>query len=83
MVGNITVYDFCSFRFIAIDIDKLRSFFKYPFKIIVMLFRGPVHSFAVHPSAKLALSCGKDKTLRTWNLMTARSAYITNVKQGK
>lgn len=43
--------------------------------------KGPVHSFAVHPSGKLALSCGKDKTLRTWNLMTARSAYITNVKQ--
>jgi protein MAK11 len=31
---------------------------------------GPVHDLSVHPSGKLALSVGKDGTLRLWNLMT-------------
>jgi len=41
-----------------------------------------VYSVAIHPSGKLALSAGKDKTLRTWNLMTAKAAYVTNIKEG-
>ncbi|KAK2188551.1 hypothetical protein NP493_129g04013, partial [Ridgeia piscesae] len=43
--------------------------------------KGPVYSVAIHPSGKLALSAGKDKTLRTWNLMTAKAAYVTNIKE--
>ncbi|KAI0209819.1 p21-activated protein kinase-interacting protein 1-like [Lamellibrachia satsuma] len=43
--------------------------------------KGTVCSVAVHPSGKLALSAGKDKTLRTWNLMTAKNAYVTNIKE--
>ncbi|XP_072169804.1 p21-activated protein kinase-interacting protein 1-like [Diadema setosum] len=39
-----------------------------------------VNSVAVHPSGKLALSVGKDKTLRTWNLLKGRAAYTTNIK---
>ena len=31
----------------------------------------------------MALSVSRDKTLRTWNLMTARTAFITNIKQSK
>ncbi|XP_071964283.1 p21-activated protein kinase-interacting protein 1-like [Antedon mediterranea] len=42
--------------------------------------RSEVLSVAVHPSGKLAMSVGKDKTLRTWNLIQGRSAYITNLK---
>lgn len=30
---------------------------------------GPVNCICAHPSGKLALSCGKDKTLRMWNLV--------------
>ncbi|OWF46043.1 p21-activated protein kinase-interacting protein 1-like [Mizuhopecten yessoensis] len=40
-----------------------------------------VNCISIHPSGKLALSVGRDKTLRTWNLITGRSAYTTNIKQ--
>jgi protein MAK11 len=43
--------------------------------------KSAVYSFAVHPSGKLALSCSKDKTLRTWNLITGRCAYVSNIKE--
>uniref|UniRef100_A0A3B5A7U1 PAK1 interacting protein 1 n=1 Tax=Stegastes partitus TaxID=144197 RepID=A0A3B5A7U1_9TELE len=43
--------------------------------------KGHVTSMSVHPSGKLALSVGTDKTLRTWNLITGRSAFIKNIKQ--
>ncbi|CAG0900352.1 unnamed protein product [Darwinula stevensoni] len=39
-----------------------------------------VISFSIHPSGKLGLSVGKDMTMRTWNLIRGRSAYITNIK---
>ena len=58
-------------------------FFLYLFIICYVLFRSPVYSVSVHPSGKLGLSLGKDKTLRTWNLMTAKTAYVTNIKQGQ
>jgi len=47
-----------------------------------MLCRSAVYSFAIHPSGKLALSSSKDKTLRTWNLITGRCAYVSNIKEG-
>lgn len=43
--------------------------------------KGHVKSLSVHPSGKLALSVGRDKTLRTWNLIEGRSAFIKNIKQ--
>ncbi|XP_036374624.1 p21-activated protein kinase-interacting protein 1-like, partial [Megalops cyprinoides] len=43
--------------------------------------KGYVSSLSVHPSGKLALSVGTDKTLRTWNLIDGRSAFIKNIKQ--
>lgn len=43
--------------------------------------KGHVTSLSVHPSGKLALSVGTDKTLRTWNLISGRSAFIKNIKQ--
>ncbi|XP_063306591.1 p21-activated protein kinase-interacting protein 1 [Pelobates fuscus] len=42
---------------------------------------GQVSSLSIHPSGKLALSVGTDKTLRTWNLVEGRSAFIKNIKQ--
>ncbi|KAM8966551.1 p21-activated protein kinase-interacting protein 1 [Pelodytes ibericus] len=43
--------------------------------------KGQVSSLSIHPSGKLALSVGTDKTLRTWNLVEGRSAFIKNIKQ--
>ncbi|XP_010752181.3 p21-activated protein kinase-interacting protein 1-like [Larimichthys crocea] len=43
--------------------------------------KGTVTSLSVHPSGKLALTVGTDKTLRTWNLINGRSAFIKNIKQ--
>ncbi|XP_068092987.1 p21-activated protein kinase-interacting protein 1 [Hyperolius riggenbachi] len=43
--------------------------------------KGHVSSLSIHPSGKLALSVGTDKTLRTWNLVEGRSAFIKNIKQ--
>jgi len=43
--------------------------------------KGSVLSFSVHPSGKMLLSVSKDKTLRTWNLIKGRLAYITNLKK--
>lgn len=38
-----------------------------------------VTALAVHPTGKMALSLGKDITLKTWNLVKGRSAYTTNL----
>ena len=39
-----------------------------------------VHCISVHPLGKMLLSVSKDKTLRTWNLIKGRCAYVTNLK---
>ncbi|XP_047993615.1 p21-activated protein kinase-interacting protein 1-like [Leguminivora glycinivorella] len=39
----------------------------------------PITDIAVHPSDKLALSIGGDKTLRTWNLVKGRPAFTINL----
>lgn len=41
--------------------------------------KGEVHDVAIHPTGRLALSVGKDKSLRLWNLLKGRSAYIKNI----
>ncbi|KAK7590627.1 hypothetical protein V9T40_002240 [Parthenolecanium corni] len=38
-----------------------------------------VSAIDVHPSSKMALSMGQNKTLRTWNLVKGRPAYTTNL----
>ncbi|XP_053570716.1 p21-activated protein kinase-interacting protein 1 [Bombina bombina] len=43
--------------------------------------KGQVSSLSIHPSGKIALSVGTDRTLRTWNLVEGRSAFIKNIKQ--
>ena len=35
---------------------------------------------SVHPSGKLALTVGKDRAMKTWNLIKGRTAYVTNIK---
>ncbi|ETW08408.1 hypothetical protein H310_00993 [Aphanomyces invadans] len=43
--------------------------------------KGAINSIAVHPSGKLAFSVSRDKTLRMWNLVKGRSAYIRRLDQ--
>jgi len=39
-----------------------------------------VTGITVHPSGKLALSIGEDKSLKTWNLIKGRKGYVTNLR---
>lgn len=39
-----------------------------------------IHALAVHPSGKLALTLGRDGTLRTWSLIKGRQCFTTNVR---
>lgn len=46
----------------------------------IYIFLGSaVTCISIHPSSKLALTIGDDKTLRTWNLIKGRQAYVTNL----
>jgi protein MAK11 len=47
---------------------------------VLKAHRGAVTSISMHPSGKLALSVSKDKTIRTWNLLSGRCAYTTTLK---
>lgn len=44
--------------------------------------KGRVNNIAVHPSSKLALSVGQDKTLRMWDLMRGKGAASTKLGKG-
>ncbi|TFK39731.1 WD40-repeat-containing domain protein [Crucibulum laeve] len=46
--------------------------------------KGRVNAVAVHPSGKVALSVGKDKTLRMWDLMRGKGVASTKIgKEGE
>jgi len=38
--------------------------------------KGPIHDIAIHPTGKLALSTSRDRTVRMWNLVKGRCAFI-------
>lgn len=40
-----------------------------------------VNGVSIHPSGGLALSISKDKTIRTWDLVKGRCAYISNIHE--
>jgi WD40 repeat protein len=42
--------------------------------------QGAVNSVAVHPSGKLALSVGRDNTLRLWNLVQGRCSFTRRLR---
>ena len=42
--------------------------------------KGPVTSIAPHPTGRLALSTSKDRTLRMWDLVKGRIAFITRLE---
>jgi len=41
-----------------------------------------INCVAVHPSSKLALSVGKDRTLRMWDLMRGKGSASTKIGKG-
>ncbi|KAL6063801.1 Protein mak11 [Balamuthia mandrillaris] len=41
--------------------------------------KGGVLALSVHPTGRLALSVGKDKNLKMWNLITGRCAFTTKL----
>lgn len=43
--------------------------------------RGEINSIAVHPSGKLCFSVARDRTLRMWNLVKGRIAYIRRLEK--
>ena len=44
--------------------------------------KGRVNNVAVHPTGKLALSVGKDRTLRMWDLMRGKGSASTKLGKG-
>lgn len=70
----------------CIQFDLAPSLYKHPYifqcEKTLRGHKGPVLSVSVHPSGKLALSVGKDKTMYTWNLINGRKAYVTSLKTG-
>lgn len=45
--------------------------------------KGRVNAVAVHPSGKLALSVGRDKTIRMWDFMRGKPAGSTKIYKGE
>jgi len=43
--------------------------------------KGAVSCISIHPTGRLALSVSKDKTIKTWNLLTGRAVYTTSIKE--
>lgn len=43
--------------------------------------KGAVNALAAHPSGRLALSVGRDKTLRMWDLTEGRMSFIVKLKR--
>ena len=44
--------------------------------------KGSVNCVAVHPSGKVGLSVGKDRTLRMWDLMRGKGSASTKLGKG-
>ncbi|CAN6656864.1 protein Mak11p [Trichomonascus vanleenenianus] len=42
--------------------------------------KGEINDTAVHPTGKIALSVGVDRTLRLWNLMTGKKASVLKLR---
>ena len=49
-------------------------------KTLIGAHTGGVTAISIHPSGKLAVTVGKDRSMKTWNLIKGRTAYVTNIK---
>ena len=46
------------------------------------LVRGGVFDLSVHPSGRAAISCGKDKALKLWDLTKGRCIHKRKLQDG-
>lgn len=80
----LSIYDICDhniFTSLLLEMNLLhKQLANVSFYILEICVAGrPVTDLAIHPSDKLALSIGGDKTLRTWNLIKGRPAFTINL----
>jgi WD40 repeat protein len=47
-----------------------------------LVFSGAIHCVSVHPSGRVALTVGADRTLRSWDLTVGGKLSATKLKQG-
>nr|XP_046910398.1 p21-activated protein kinase-interacting protein 1-like [Dermatophagoides farinae] len=83
--GTITALEFLrtSYLFSASDDGTIAIWSAGKVWNLEKILRGhkdSVTAINIHPSGKLLLSISKDLTLRTWNLIKGRCAYIVNLK---
>eukprot|EP01135_Chromosphaera_perkinsii_P012304 Nk52_evm41s2630 gene=Nk52_evmTU41s2630 len=43
--------------------------------------RGGINDISVHPSGKIALTVGRDRTMRTWDLIKGRCSFVSKLKR--
>ena len=48
---------------------------------LIVCCRGEINALAVHPSGKLCFSVARDRTLRMWNLVKGRIAFIRRLEK--
>ncbi|KAI6149601.1 WD40-repeat-containing domain protein [Pisolithus tinctorius] len=86
--GSITYLEFPSrSHLLSASEDGTLSLFHARDWVVLRTFKGHkgrVNSVAIHPSGKIALSVGQDRTLRMWDLMRGKgSASIKLGKEGE
>lgn len=84
--GSIThlVFSSRSHLFSASDDGTLCLFHARDWTVLRSLkgHKGRINSIAIHPSGKVALSVGKDRALRMWDLMRGKGVASTKLGQG-
>jgi len=85
-LGSIThlVFSSRSHLFSASDDGTLCLFHARDWTVLRSLkgHKGRINSIAIHPSGKVALSVGKDRALRMWDLMRGKGVASTKLGQG-
>jgi protein MAK11 len=85
--GSITHLEFAdrSHLFSASEDGTLALFHARDWAVLRTLkgHKGRVNAIAVHPSGKLALSVGQDRTLRMWDLMRGKASASTKIYKGE
>ena len=83
--GTVTALQFYGSKHLfSASEDNNIAVFSIPKRKCEKILRGhsaAVTALALHSTGKLLLTVSKDKTLRTWNLVKGRSAYIINLKE--
>ncbi|KAL4235633.1 p21-activated protein kinase-interacting protein 1-like protein [Mactra antiquata] len=80
--GSVTSLDFHKNFLFSTSEDKTLCIWKtFTWECLRTLkgHKAAINYVNIHPSGKLALTVGRDKALHTWNLITGRSAFITNL----